>query len=99
VLIDGAAARTEDAAALFAQAVSRLPSDRDLAQLASFVVEGCRLSQPLETLMGSRVTEPRAPLPGAVVSVQACIIGEGPPTLLGAPVLLGAPGTAASAFV
>ncbi len=96
---DGAAARTEDAAALFAQAVARLPSDRDLAQLASFVVEGCRLSQPLETLMGSRVAEPRAPLPGAVVSVQACIIGEGQPTLLGAPVLLGAPGTAASAFV
>jgi hypothetical protein len=30
VLIDGAAARREDAAALFAQAVSRLPSDRDL---------------------------------------------------------------------
>ena len=58
---DLTAARTEEAAAAFAEAVARLPSDRGLSQFASFVVEGCRLSQPLEALMGSRVAEPRPP--------------------------------------
>ena len=36
---------------------------------------------------------------GAIVSVQACIETDGQPILLGAPVLLGASGEAASAFV
>ena len=95
---DVTAARTEDAAAAFAEAVARLPDDRALSQFASFTVEGCRLSQPLEALMGSRVAEPRPPAPGAVVSVQACIEIDGRPVLLGAPALLGAPGAAASVF-
>ena len=96
---DLTAARTEAAAVAFAEAVAHLPSDRALSQFKSFVVEGCRLSQPLEALMGSRVAEPHPPAAGAIVSVQACIETDGQPILLGAPALLGAPGEAASAFV
>jgi hypothetical protein len=96
---DLTAARTEEAAVAFAEAVARLPSARALSQFTSFVVEGCRLSQPLEALMGSRVADPRPPAAGAIVSVQACIETDGQPILLGAPALLGAPGEAASAFV
>ena len=95
---DVTAARTEDAVATFAEAVARLPDGRALSQFASFTVEGCRLAQPLEALMGSRVAESRLPAPGAVVSVQACIEIDGRPVLLGAPALLGAPGEAASVF-
>jgi hypothetical protein len=93
------AGHSEEAAAAFAEGVARLPDERALSQFASFVVEGCRLAQPLEALMGSRITAPRLPAPGAIVSVQACIESEGGPILLGAPALLGAPGEAASAFV
>jgi Creatinase/Prolidase N-terminal domain len=95
---DVTAACTEDAVAAFAEAVARLPDDRALSQFSSFVVEGCRLAQPLEALMGSRIAESRLPAPGAVVSVQACIEIDGRPVLVGAPALLGAPGEAASVF-
>jgi creatinase/prolidase-like protein len=95
---DVTAVCTEDAAATFAEAVARLPDDRALRQFASFVVEGCRLAQPLEALMGTRIADPRPPAPGAVVSVQACIEIGGRPVLLGAPALLGARGAAASVF-
>jgi hypothetical protein len=96
--VDRDVAASNEADVAFAEAVAQLPSDRALAQFASFTVEGCRLSQPLEALMGSRVAEPRPPAPGAVVSVQACIEVEGRPILFGTPALLGAPGTAASVF-
>jgi len=96
---DTMASRAEKAAAAFAEAVARLPDDRALSQFASFMVEGCRLSQPLEALMGSGVAEPRAPAAGAVVSVQACIEADGGPFLFGAPALLGARGETASTFV
>jgi hypothetical protein len=92
-------ARSEEAAAAFAEAVACLPNDRSLSQFASFVVEGCRLAQPLEPLMGSRIAEPRPPAAGGIVSVQACIETRGQPILLGVPALIGAPGAAASAFV
>jgi hypothetical protein len=92
---DGAVSAADVA---FAEAVALLPDDRALSRFASFTVEGCRLSQPLEALMGSRVAEPRPPGAGAVVSVQACIEVDGRPVLLGAPALVGAPGEVASVF-
>jgi hypothetical protein len=88
----------EAAAVAFAEAVAQLPSDRALSQFASFTVEGCRLAQPLEALMGSRVVEPRPPAAGSVVSVQACIEVDGRPNLFGAPALIGAAGATASVF-
>jgi hypothetical protein len=79
--------------------VAQLPSALALSQFASFVVEGCRLAQPLEALMGSRIATPRQPSARAIVSVQACIETDGRPVLLGAPALLGAHDEAASAFL
>lgn len=92
---DGAAAEVADA---FAAAVARLPDDCALSQFSSFVVEGCRMAQPLEALMGSHVAPSHSPAPGAVVSVQACIEVDGRPVMFGAPVLIGAFGEAASVF-
>lgn len=93
---DGAGSDTADAA--FADAVARLPSDNVLSRFSSFLVEGCRIAQPLEALIGSRVAAPRPPVAGAVVSVQALIDVEGQPVVLGAPALIGASGTSASIF-
>jgi hypothetical protein len=87
---------TSSAAARFAAAVAELPDPRSLAQFASYLVEGCRLTQPLEPLMGSPLAATLPLSAGAVVSVQAIIVEDGQPILIGAPVLLGAPGEAAS---
>ena len=92
----GESACGEEAAARFAQAVARLPSERGFASCSSWLLEGCRIAQPLEPLMGSRVTEPNPPVPGALVSVQASFEIDGRPVLLGAPALLGKRGEAAS---
>jgi len=92
---DGAA---RDAAEAFADAVAQLPSDRALSQFSWFLVEACRMAQPLEPLMGSHIASPRPPVAGAVVSVQACLEIDAQPVLIGAPALIGAPGEAASTF-
>jgi hypothetical protein len=96
--VDRDGATSDAAEAVFAGAVALLPSDRALSQFSSFLVEGCRMAQPLEALMGSRVTAPCPPAAGVVVSVQGCIEIDGRPVLLGAPVLVGATGEAASIF-
>jgi len=92
-------ARRERAAAQFAAAVAQLPQARGFGGFSSWLVEGCRIAQPLEPLMGSRMTAPRMPAPGALVSVQASLIVDGRPVLVGAPALLGAPGETASLLV
>jgi Creatinase/Prolidase N-terminal domain len=93
------AARWEQAAARFAAAVAELPQARGFAGFSSWLVEGCRIAQPLEPLMGSRMTAPRALAPGALVSVQASLTIAGQSVLLGAPALLGKRGEAASLLV
>src|SRR6266849_3014883 len=98
VTVDRDGAALDDAEAVFADAVARLPGDRVLSQFSSFLVEGCRIAQPLEALMGSGVAAPCPPVAGAVVSVQARIEVDGRPVLLGAPALVGASGEAASIF-
>ena len=99
VTIDRDGAVSDDAEAAFADAVARLPSDCALSQFSSFLVEGRRIAQPLEALIGSGVAAPRPPVAGAVVSVQARIEADGRPVvLLGAPALVGASGEAASIF-
>jgi creatinase/prolidase-like protein len=91
-----AAASGDEAAARFAAAVAQLPGERGFAGFSSWLVEGCRIAQPLESLMGSRVADPNPPGPRALVSVQACLEIDGRPVLLGAPALLGGRGEAAS---
>jgi hypothetical protein len=79
-----------------AAAVAKLPSADGFAGFSSWLVEGCRIAQPLEPLMGSRVTAARLLAPNALVSVQAGFEIEGRPLLLGAPALVGRRGEAAS---
>jgi len=98
VTIDRDGAVIDAAEVAFADAISQLPSDRALSQFSSFLVEGCRAAQPLEALMGSRVSAPHPPVAGAVVSVQVCIEIDGQPILLGAPALVGATGETTSIF-
>ena len=88
-----------EAAARFAQAVAQLPSGRGFADFGTFIVEGCRVAQPLEPLLGSRLDAANAPTAGALVSVQAAINVGGQSVPLGAPALIGAPGEAASLLI
>ena len=90
------AAIAPEAAARFAQAVALLPSDRGFAGFRSWLVEGCRMTQPLDPLIGSRLGEGHLPLPGALVSVQAALAIDGRTVLLGAPALIGQSGQASS---
>ncbi len=84
----------------FAQAAAQLPSERGFASgFSSYLVEGCRMAQPLEPLMGSRLDAANPPSPGALVSVQATLAINGQAVPIGAPVLLGAPGEAASLLI
>ena len=48
-----------EAAARFAAAVAELPSEHGFSGVASWLVEGCRVSQPLAPLMGSRMSQSR----------------------------------------
>jgi len=97
-LRDGVATH-EKAAARLAAAVAELPSEHGFAGVSSWLVEGCRIAQPLESLMGSRVTAPQPVAPGALVSVQARLEIDAAPLLLGAPALVGERGEAASLLV
>lgn len=92
-------AAAKQAAAQFAQAVARLPDDRGFSGFHSWLVEGCRMAQPLDPLMGSRFGTAHAPAHGALVSVQGVLVIDGHPVLVGAPALLGGKGEAASLLV
>jgi hypothetical protein len=89
----------QEAAARFAPAVALLPSDAGFAGFQSWLIEGCRMAQPLEALMGSRIDESITPPRGALVSVQASLAIDGRTVLLGAPALVGRLGEAASLLV
>jgi hypothetical protein len=82
----GAARR---AAEMLVAAVAQLPGERGFARFPSWLLEGCRLAQPLDALMGSHAAPTAAPLPN-LVSVQARIDIDGEPVLIGAPALIGA---------
>jgi hypothetical protein len=77
------------AVARFAAAVGGLPGTRGFADFDSWLVEGCRLAQPLEPLMGSRIAPPHAPPVGMLVSAEGCINIAGTAVLIGAPALVG----------
>lgn len=93
-------ALAREAAARLAQAVAQLPADRGFASaFNSFLIEGCRMAQPLEPLMGSRLAAARPLSPGALVSVQGALTIDGRTVAVGAPALLGGEGEAASLLV
>jgi hypothetical protein len=95
----GEAAIVAEATTRLAQAVAPLPADRGFSGFRSWLVEGCRMSQPLDPLMGSRLDVSRAPPPGALVSVQGAVAIDGRTVLVGAPALIGASGEAASLLI
>jgi hypothetical protein len=86
----------DQAAAQLAQAVALLPSGEGFANFKSFVVEGCRMAQPLEALMSSRLRTATPPSPGALVSVQGAIVIDDINVPVGAPALIGLDGAAGS---
>jgi hypothetical protein len=86
-------AASEAAVARFAAAVGGLPSGRGFGNFTTWVVEGCRTTQPLELLMASGVAPPTSPWP-SLVSIQARLVVDGTPVLAGAPALLGQDGEA-----
>jgi hypothetical protein len=94
-----ATAAAREAAARLAEAIAPLPSGRGFAGFRSWLIEGCRMAQPLEPLMGSRVGAASPPLPGALVSVQGALEIDGRTVLAGAPALIGGHGEAASLIV
>jgi hypothetical protein len=94
-----AAPLAQRAAEQFAASLAQLPSAQGFAGASSWLVEGCRTAQPLAPLMGSRVADAVSPMPGSLVSVQACIEVDGHPVLLGAPALIGGAGEAAGMLV
>jgi hypothetical protein len=89
----------QQAAEQFAQAVARLPDDGGFSGFRSWLVEGCRMAQPLDPLMGSRFGAAHTPTSGALVSVQGVLAINGQQVLVGAPALLGGKGEAASLIV
>jgi hypothetical protein len=84
----------QEAAERFAQAVAFLPGGRGFD--GPWLVEGCRMAQPLDPLIGSRLGQGYPPPPGALVSVQAALAIDGQIVLLGAPALIGQAGEASS---
>jgi hypothetical protein len=89
----------QEAAAQFARAATLLPSARGFSGFQSWLIEGCRMAQPLDALLGSRLTSASPLPPGALVSAQGVLAIDGRTVLVGAPVLLGQSGEAASLLV
>lgn len=89
----------QPAAECLAQAVAQLPGARGFSSFRFWLVEGCRMAQPLDPLIGSTFDAAHAPAPGALVSVQGVLAVDGQTVLVGAPALVGAHGEAASLLV
>lgn len=83
----------------FSAAVAELPDTSGMAGFKSWLVEGCRATQPLELLAGSMVDDRLAIAPGTVVSTQVTLESAHGPILLGAPALVGQRGEASSFLV
>ena len=88
--------RYRQAAEKFAAAVANLPSDRAFTKFPFWLIEGCRLAQPLAPLMGSRVADMLSPAGGMLITVQVRFDIDGQPIYLCAPALLGKAGESAS---
>src|SRR5262249_52419481 len=93
---DAGAPDNDPAAVRLAAAVAELPGAHGFSDFPFWLVEGCRVAQPLAPLLGSRVGEPQPPSPRSLVSVQAACEIDGRWVLVGGPALLGADGEAAA---
>lgn len=86
----------QQASIALSNAVAQLPGESGFFGFKSWLVEGSRMTQPLEPLSGSRLGR-AAPLPaGMLVSVQGVVAVDGRLVPVGAPALIGAHAEAAS---
>jgi len=83
----------------FAAAIARLPSAEGFAGFRSWLIEGCKLAQPLEPLLGSMLDSLPPLVPGSLVTAQAVIEIEGTKIAQAAPVLIGTTGFPSSFLV
>jgi Creatinase/Prolidase N-terminal domain len=95
----GDAKLAQQGAERLAEACALLPSDRGFSGFQSWLVEGCRGTQPLDAVMSSRLATATPPPPGSVVSVQAHLTVGGQGIAVGAPALIGERGETASLLV
>jgi hypothetical protein len=58
-------------------------------KFSSWLLEGCRATQPLMPLAGSMIGDPLEITPGMIVTMSATIETPQGPVLIGAPVLTG----------
>jgi hypothetical protein len=93
-----ATAELTSAAEQFAAAVAALPR-LDGMKFPSWLIEGCRTTQPLEPLAGSMLSDRLDIAPGSIVTVQATIDGAHGPILMGTPVLVGRNGESSALMV
>jgi hypothetical protein len=93
------ASLAQEAALRLSQAVAQLPDNGGFSGFRSWLVEGCRMAQPLEALIGSPCDAAHSPPRGALVSVQGAVAVDGRTVLVGAPALVGGHGEAASLLV
>jgi Xaa-Pro aminopeptidase len=93
------AALADRAADQFGAAVAALPIADGFKGFRSWVIEGCRVNQPLDPLMGSLIEAPRSVGPGALANAQALISIDGRTVALAAPILLGREGFPSSFLV
>jgi Xaa-Pro aminopeptidase len=88
------AAATEQLAA----AAVRLPDTADFG-FKSWLIEGCRSTQPFEPFAGSAITEALGIVPGMVVSVQVAVETPAGTILTGGPALIGGNGESSALLV
>jgi hypothetical protein len=88
-----------EAAERFARAVAQLPDNGGFSGFRSWLVEGCRMAQPLDPLMGSPHDAAHPPPPRALVSVQGAVAVDGRTVPVGAAALIGEHGETASLLV
>jgi hypothetical protein len=86
------------AAEQLAAVAAKLP-DTSTMKFTSWLVEGCRATQPLMPLAGSMIGEPLEITPGMIATVSAAIDTPHGPVLIGAPVLVGRNGEASALLV
>jgi creatinase/prolidase-like protein len=79
-----------------AKAIAQLPGVSGFSSFQSWLIEGCRMAQPLEPLLGSRMGPSTPPSFGSLVSVQGVLAIDGRTIPVGAPALVGAHGEPAA---
>jgi hypothetical protein len=92
----GDPAMAQRASIELAKAVAQLPDVSGFSGFQSWLVEGCRTTQPLEPLLGSRIGASTPSPLVSLVSVQGVLAIDGRTIPVGAPALIGAQSEAAS---